>query len=896
MVARWSLGLLVLLGFVAFVVACDGPAGGDVSAGSGVIRVTPGVATVFPGEMMSLEAVVEGMSSSDVTWEASAGHVLARGLMADYRAPSRLGKHEVVVRSVVDGRVSARVEVTVEERPDFAPSADAVVLEGDFDEVVAIRPDSAGSVRFASRAFNAQFEVVVQKPDGSAAADALVGFAERADGSGVLVAFDPSGEHGPVLIVGDRDFFLRVLDDVGRSAAGPEVWTNPWGPTWLIAGGVIAFSSIMWTGFKTEQSGQEIEAFFEAGAVDCEYSVCLCKTPNEIAVLHAARAQQGFAIPRVVASGFLVGAPFELLEAAGFLLDVTDLWDNFGFAPVKLSPFSWGEDMLANAKDRSLLEGVTQDSHLLYVVDRFEDPDNGRLIEAVFVIEEECDPGVGVRSAPATLVLSGRLDSDSSVSFSAQLHGIGAGVPAYFVFRNGLRDAVVARHAVSDPTGVVRVSGQLSEFGEGFAFGAGGVVSVAVPTLNLVEEAQLEELVGAPTVAHGVTVTPGSVTGSAPEGGSYSASFELANTGGGNVTVTSIEADAAWISVSPASVPSLAIEDTLDVTVTLNSLDLAPGSYEGEVRVFWGAADGSATGSATVTITFHVEALGATRIVGYNAVTLPGTRFRPGYPLPLQMEVEVVTDLPNALITVYAVRNEGGIGPGTSQVGAVPSPGGSTTVRYGLWMIDDPREVRHDRAVIEIWDPDWNLLTREFVPVDYVLAPQDVDLWLGRWTGEVRQTVNPGLSTSFAARIPSVLVGGAGSVEMRTLSDDGSTDFIARGRLAVDAINATQLQGRLTCETVTGTLYGSPVSSCTDIFEWSTSGFSAARISDTRATMTIDDLVAGDPVFADVQVNKHVFGVARLAGSDGAEDIIVHEEIDGEGEQRLLVGPATGPR
>lgn len=494
--------LVVSLG-VALLVACGGrPGDGTGGAGSGAIRVTPGAVTLFSGEAVSLLAVVEGLSSDDVLWVASAGSVVGRGLEVSYRAPSVLGEHEVVVRSAVDSAVSARVVVTVEERPDFAPSLGAVVVEADVDELVQLVPDASGSVRFASRALNAEFDVGFVAPDGSAVSDAVVVYVERGDGLASFWAFDRAGEFGPIFVLGDRDLFVRALDHAGGSVVEPEVSMSAVPIAWYVGVGVLSFASIMWTRHKTEQSGHEIEAFFDSNVVDCEYSLCLCKTADEISVLHAARAQRQLAVPRVVASAFMVGAPFEAAEAVGFFLDVTELWDNFGLVgPVKLSPFSWVEDMLTNAKDRDLLDGVDRDSVLLYVVDEREDPETGRVVEKVFVMDGvACDPGFGVDGGGA-LVLSGDLDAESLLSVLAYVGRIGVGEPAYFVFRNSVSDAVVARQVQVDSDGVARVTGRLDEFGEGFGVGGGGVVSVALPTLDLVTEARLEALVRVPAPA-----------------------------------------------------------------------------------------------------------------------------------------------------------------------------------------------------------------------------------------------------------------------------------------------------------------------------------------------------------------------------------------------------------
>ena len=302
--------------------------------------------------------------------------------------------------------------------------------------------------------------------------------------------------------------------------------------------------------------------------------------------------------------------------------------------------------------------------------------------------------------------------------------------------------------------------------------------------------------------------------------------------------------------------------------------DLQPGEYTAWVMV----QDDQENWSNREDVTFTVEGVAATRIVGYRPITPPGTRFRPGRPLPLEMEVEVVTDLPRVEVTVWLVHGDGNDALASSNVGFITAPGGSVRLPYGIWMVTDTREHTYERAAIRVFGSDDRdtMVARQVVAVDYVLAPQEVDLWLGNWSGGVRQTVHPDFTTSFYAWLREVQGDNPiSTVAIRTASDDGSTDFVAHGQLAIGTVSATAMRGHLTCHEVTGSLFGRPVTSCADIFSWSTSGFSATRTSNAHATVTVDDLAAEDPVFADMQLTKAGVAVSTSAISDDEGAVIV---------------------
>ena len=120
-----------------------------------------------------------------------------------------------------------------------------------------------------------------------------------------------------------------------------------------------------------------------------------------------------------------------------------------------------------------------------------------------------------------------------------------------------------------------------------------------------------------PPVSYGITGTPGTILGSAPAGGTFSGSFELENTGEGPIVITGIEPSAAWVDVSPSTIPALAAGDAFDVDVTLRASGLATGSYDAEVLVSWEATDRSVAGTVTVLIAFEVVAPGVTRITDF---------------------------------------------------------------------------------------------------------------------------------------------------------------------------------------------------------------------------------------------------------------------------------------
>lgn len=245
------------------------------------------------------------------------------------------------------------------------------------------------------------------------------------------------------------------------------------------------------------------------------------------------------------------------------------------------------------------------------------------------------------------------------------------------------------------------------------------------------------------------------------------------------------------------------------------------------------------------------------------------------------MELTVETTLPEVFVAVVMNVTD------YFMPVAVRAPGDTVIVDYGVFAVADLSEIRFEHVTAVVYDRDQRYGSKA-VPVDYVLVPEPIDLWLGPWRGTVRQTVHPDFTTSIAAQVWDIHgESQSGHIEIRTVSDSGTTDFVAQGSLSVGTVSPTVMSGHLTCHRVTGTLFGSPVSSCRDIFEWSTSGFTAELVSGTDAIITIDDLAMADPAFTDIEVAKLVVEPTHLGVDHSGDPPWVLQGVRRDGVQWL---------
>lgn len=104
---------LVGIGFLlALAAGCGGGGGGGGTPVS--ILLTPGAASVFPGDSQPFVAQVQGAADTRVTWSidegAGGGSVTGAGL---YTAPAGTGIYHLVATSVADPSKQARATVTV---------------------------------------------------------------------------------------------------------------------------------------------------------------------------------------------------------------------------------------------------------------------------------------------------------------------------------------------------------------------------------------------------------------------------------------------------------------------------------------------------------------------------------------------------------------------------------------------------------------------------------------------------------------------------------------------------------------------------------------------------------------------------------------------------------------
>ena len=313
--------------------------------------------------------------------------------------------------------------------------------------------------------------------------------------------------------------------------------------------------------------------------------------------------------------------------------------------------------------------------------------------------------------------------------------------------------------------------------------------------------------------------------------------------------------------------------------------DLEPGDYV--VSVMVQDAQGNWSRAQRSAVTVH-----ATRIEDIEALTPPGTAFRPFE--DLRIRARVVTDLPEVLVGAMLPTRDGT--RGYWYLETVSGPDAVIDLRYGIAAIATLDPLQFESATIIVRDASsGEFLTRRTVPIDYRLTPQEPDLWLGWWDGSIAHTIDPDLMTDLTVLLMSPVPGHAGTGTIRTYDRDGQTDVTARGTLTTSTLSSTQLAGTLTCQTVSGTLYGWPASSCYDLFSTPQSGFTATRGNATQALVTVDALAADDPAFRDIAIVKRlqVAPSGSAVGVAGAVHLQAPEAaIEGPGS---ACAPGLGP-
>ncbi len=131
---RWLILVVVL-----FLAACStsSPPLGPVN-----VSITPGQATLAPGETREFTAIVSGTPDTDVTWSATGGEITGTGNTVTYTAPAEEGSYTLTATSQADPGKQATATVTVSSTP--------------VEEItVAIDPTSVTLAPGATRSFSA---------------------------------------------------------------------------------------------------------------------------------------------------------------------------------------------------------------------------------------------------------------------------------------------------------------------------------------------------------------------------------------------------------------------------------------------------------------------------------------------------------------------------------------------------------------------------------------------------------------------------------------------------------------------------------------------------------------------------------------------------------------------
>ena len=117
--------MLLLLQCIISIQGCGGSNGTSTPPSTPAsVTVSPSSATVAPGGTQQFTATVSGMSSSAVTWSASAGSISSSGM---FTAPGTSGNVTVTAASASDSSKKASATVTVSNNPPPPPSGGVTV-------------------------------------------------------------------------------------------------------------------------------------------------------------------------------------------------------------------------------------------------------------------------------------------------------------------------------------------------------------------------------------------------------------------------------------------------------------------------------------------------------------------------------------------------------------------------------------------------------------------------------------------------------------------------------------------------------------------------------------------------------------------------------------------------
>ncbi|HQL13344.1 MAG TPA: agmatine deiminase family protein, partial [Candidatus Cloacimonadota bacterium] len=213
------------------------------------------------------------------------------------------------------------------------------------------------------------------------------------------------------------------------------------------------------------------------------------------------------------------------------------------------------------------------------------------------------------------------------------------------------------------------------------------------PTLDVSATMDVwDEIVTDPLIA----VTPASVSGTAVEGTSTTATVTVTNNGGAALTWSTSSSFAAWGTVSPASGTIAAGGNTV-LTLTLNAAALTAGTYNANMLITSNAVNEP---SLTVPVSFTVEAYVEPKDIRFIAEWEPATGVLIAYANGFGLPYPMIADLSNRgqVHVLVTSSNQGNAssqlssnGVNMSNVSFIIRDGVNTywTRDYGPWSIFD---------------------------------------------------------------------------------------------------------------------------------------------------------------------------------------------------------------
>lgn len=479
----WRVGAFVV-GVVALLASCGGPAGVRVT-------VAPASATVAVGATQVFTATVTGATDASVTWATTCGTIVASGATATLTATGAPRACVVTARSVEDATRAGQASVTVVAAGGDGAAWSRQVASVDDEEVRAVAVGADGTVVAAgftdgtpfggthlggSDAFVAAYasdgDLLWGRQFGTVEFDEATVVAVRDDGDVIVVGFTQGTLAAPA--VGAQDVFALRL----AAADGATVWSRQFGTTgddWPLAVALAADGDVYVGGWT---SGS-----FPTFALSGPSDAFLARLDGDAGTLEDVEQFGGTSIDQVHAVAVLPGGDLVVGGNTGDVMPGSGLGSPVGSTDAFLRRFTPGF-----ADTQTVQFGVAP-SASVKVVGIAVAPDGDLRIagEANAALPGQTHEGgrdvFVARVNPATLALSWTVQEGSDTTDSAQGLAVDADGVAYLVGATSgdfagpmaASERAILLRVDSDGSGVVR-----EQFGEGAnAYGTGVAVAGA---------------------------------------------------------------------------------------------------------------------------------------------------------------------------------------------------------------------------------------------------------------------------------------------------------------------------------------------------------------------------------------------------------------------------------